>query len=281
MGRFAIVPAEVLQDDRLTFNQMRVLLALLTFRPKDGDYVFPRRETIAEACRLPPTKVSVATTDLERLGWLKKEGNGGKSRASRYTFLMPDYVASIHPTDAQTVTDSVTVTETVTVTESGSVSGPNGYRFGIQTVTESVRGKELSINKEKKQQGDLLSQVPAPAVSKKSALLCPVSEIIEAYHEQMPENPRVKVVSEKRKRLIAARWKQAATMECRPFGYDTREAGIEAWREFFAVCAASDFLTGKTKPTEGRPPFYADIDFLMSETKFAAILENKYHREAA
>lgn len=126
-----------------------------------------------------------------------------------------------------------------------------------------------------------LERPPVSSVSKKSALPCPVSEIIAEYHDAMPDNPRVKVISDKRRRSIAARWKQAATMKCRPFGYDTQEAGIEAWREFFAVCAASDFLTGKAKPTEGRPPFYADIDFLMSETKFAAILENKYHREAS
>ncbi|CAK1286415.1 Replication protein 15 [Burkholderia pseudomallei] len=112
-------------------------------------------------------------------------------------------------------------------------------------------------------------------------LMCPVERIVAAYHHHMPDNPRVKVLNDKRKRAIAARWREASKLDCKPFGYSTVEAGLNAWRAFFTVCAQSEFLTGKARAQPGKPPFIADIDFLMSPEAFAKCLENKYHRDAA
>lgn len=119
------------------------------------------------------------------------------------------------------------------------------------------------------------------ALSADNQPTCPASEIVELYHELMPLNPRVKVLSEARKRAIRARWKEASLLASKPFGYSNRQEGLAAWREFFTVCAESEFLTGKAVASAGRPPFVADIDFLMSPKGFAGCLENKYHRQAA
>lgn len=109
---------------------------------------------------------------------------------------------------------------------------------------------------------------------------CPVGTLVNLYHELMPHNPQVKVINDTRKRLIRARWAEAAKLDCEPFGYSTRAAGIEAWRAFFGVCAESKFLTGRAPAAGGKPPFMADIDFLFSASGFAKTLENKYHRDA-
>lgn len=114
-----------------------------------------------------------------------------------------------------------------------------------------------------------------------SSLQCPVERIVKAYHELMPDNPRVKVLNDARRRSIAARWREAAKLTCKPFGYATVADGMEAWRDFFQVCAQSKFLTGRANPKPGQPPFIADIDFLMSPSGFAKCLENRYHRDAA
>ncbi|CPG76412.1 Replication protein 15 [Burkholderia pseudomallei] len=129
---------------------------------------------------------------------------------------------------------------------------------------------------------DLLGAAVANAGDSESAALhCPIARIVKAYHDLMPDNPRVKVLNDKRKRAIAARWREASKLDCKPFGYSTVEAGLNAWRAFFTVCAQSEFLTGKAKAQPGKPPFIADIDFLMSPEAFAKCLENKYHRDAA
>jgi hypothetical protein len=117
--------------------------------------------------------------------------------------------------------------------------------------------------------------------SDNAALHCPISRIVNAYHELMPLNPRVKIINDKRRKSISARWREASKLDFAPFGYSTVQGGVEAWRKFFAVCAESDFLTGKSKAQTGKPPFLADIDFLMSPEGFAKCFENKYHREVS
>jgi 5-methylcytosine-specific restriction endonuclease McrA len=110
---------------------------------------------------------------------------------------------------------------------------------------------------------------------------CPVGTLVDLYHECMPNNPRVRVLNEARKAAIRQRWREAATMECEPFGYKTKAEGLAAWRQFFLICAESEFLTGRSKAIPGKPTFIADIEFLFSPSGFAKTLENKYHREAA
>lgn len=121
----------------------------------------------------------------------------------------------------------------------------------------------------------------APPAVADDVRLCPVGTLVDLYHELMPLNPRVKVLNETRKKAIRARWKEAALLTAKPFGYSTRAQGLEAWRKFFEVCAESAFLTGRTAGTAGKPAFVADIDFIFSPSGFAKTLENKYHRDAA
>lgn len=126
---------------------------------------------------------------------------------------------------------------------------------------------------------DLIRRVKAQEPQEKPK--CPAEEIIALYHEMMPDNPKVKVINAARRSAIRARWREAASLTCKPFGYSNRQDGLNAWREFFAVCAESDFLTGRVPPRPGYPAFVADIDFIMRPSGFASIIENKYHREIA
>lgn len=124
--------------------------------------------------------------------------------------------------------------------------------------------------------------LPAHQTMQTESLLCPVQKIVDAYHDLMPDNPRIKVLDDARRKTIASRWKQAAKLQTKPFGYTTVEEGLKAWRTFFEVCNDSDFLTGKAPAGIGRTkPFIADLDFLLSPKGFKGCLENKYHRDAA
>jgi uncharacterized protein YdaU (DUF1376 family) len=108
---------------------------------------------------------------------------------------------------------------------------------------------------------------------------CPVREIVAAFHELMPRNPRVRILTETLAGHIRQRWRDLRTLP--GWEYDATEAGLEMWRRFFTVANESKFLTGQTSGTNGRPPFVADLAWMMRPTNFAKILENKYHREAA
>lgn len=155
-NQFAIVPIEVATDRRLTLEQTRVLIALFSFRSKNTDTVWPSRAAISERTGMHPSNISTATTALMALGWLEKVGDGGRSKATRYTIRVPDFehetvadsatqlksktvAVSATVNDANTVADWATVAESATVAQSARGTVAESARG---TVAHSARGKE-------------------------------------------------------------------------------------------------------------------------------------------
>lgn len=106
---FSIVPIEVNLDARLNLKDIRVLIALLSFRDKTTNLCWPSREKMAERCRMHVSDISHATTRLVGFGWLTKTGKGGYSKASVYQLHVPDLT---------TIGESPTIGETPSVGES-------------------------------------------------------------------------------------------------------------------------------------------------------------------
>lgn len=99
---------------------------------------------------------------------------------------------------------------------------------------------------------------------------CPTQQIVDLYHKHLPMLPAVLVVSDARKRNISARWHEVCGNE----KFDGAQ-GLEWFGWFFGHVRQSAFLTGRAKDWK------ADIDFLMTASKFAKIIEGAYHKEAA
>jgi hypothetical protein len=91
---------------------------------------------------------------------------------------------------------------------------------------------------------------------------CMKDEIVKLYHEALPMCPRVEKWTDKRDRLLKARWKE--------------HPAIELWMQYFSIVVRSRFLTGKTKGSGDRPPFLADFEWLICPGNFAKVLEGKY-----
>lgn len=198
---FSIVPIEAWQDKRLRLESLRVLGVLLSFRGKDTNTIWPSRQAIADRCGMPLAKISEATSDLERLGWVKKEGRGGYSKATRYTITVPEIV-----------TDSVTVPQSVTVPEQGT--GPR-YRIGIKTVTERGTGKELTKNipSEEKAVAQALPALPAKPKSRKAAITLQafLDQCITAGEVAIPEDDPIFAYAEKAgitREMLAVAWQE-------------------------------------------------------------------------
>lgn len=109
MSPFSVVPIEAFTDKRLTLEQLRVLGVLYSFKNKESNTVFPSRDAIAERCGMHKANISMATSGLEKLGWVSKEGKGGHSRATRYTLHIPETVAQ-----SATVAGQTTVAQSAT-----------------------------------------------------------------------------------------------------------------------------------------------------------------------
>jgi len=95
---------------------------------------------------------------------------------------------------------------------------------------------------------------------------CPVQRIVDLYHDILPELPRIKVMTERRRSQIRSRWREHRSMQ-----------SLERWSAFFEYVRDSDFLMGRTDPAPGRPPFLADLEFITRQSGFVKIIEGKYH----
>lgn len=93
----------------------------------------------------------------------------------------------------------------------------------------------------------------------------PVAEIVELYHQMLcPPLPRVEKLTDTRRGYIQQRWRQDLT-------------DLEHWRNFFEHVRGSDFLMGRAKARDGRPPFRADLEWLCRPANYTKIAEDKYH----
>lgn len=92
----------------------------------------------------------------------------------------------------------------------------------------------------------------------------PHQKIIELYHQLCPSLPRVAKLTPTRQQHIRARWRNELP-------------DLESWSDYFGAVQASDFLSGRTPPTQGRSkPWVADIDFLIKQSTVVKMAEGKY-----
>lgn len=134
---FSIVPVEAAFDHRLTAMQYRVLISILSFRNKNTDTCYPKRESIAARCGYSVGNVSKVTAQLVDMGWLRKVGRGGRSMPTTYQVTVPETVSN-----PETVSDL----ETVSNPASKTVSNPDA-----KTVSGLDRGKEQTKEQTKEQ----------------------------------------------------------------------------------------------------------------------------------
>lgn len=175
-SRFSMIPLAALLHPDLTFRTLKVYGAICSFRKDSADFcVEAGRDEIASRCGFNASIVSTATTELQRLGWLIKQGAGGRIKGgcglkTTYTILTPETVAfSETVAESETVLKSETVTENKTVLESTyktvsdsgtplyirevkrdiSISAPNGFDEFWDVYAKKV-GRAAAIDRWKK-----------------------------------------------------------------------------------------------------------------------------------
>ena len=102
---------------------------------------------------------------------------------------------------------------------------------------------------------------------------CPHQALIALYHEILPLNPRVLDWNETRQGYLRSRWRKAAA----DGKYSTMAEGMAYWRKYFEFVARSRFLTGDSDGRDGKPPFVADLEWLIRPTNYSKVIEGKYH----
>lgn len=99
-------------------------------------------------------------------------------------------------------------------------------------------------------------------------LSCPCEAIVDLYHVILPELPRVRVLSQKRRSWLNARWGEKHNSQ-----NGLRSNQVEYWADFFKYVRKSDFLMGNVKK------FRADLEWLIKKENFIKVIEGRYHQQ--
>lgn len=90
---------------------------------------------------------------------------------------------------------------------------------------------------------------------------CPHQQIIDLYHEVLPQCPRIRDWTPARQQQLRARWNE-----------DEKRQNLEYWKKLFEYISTCDFLVGKS----GQKPFFADLEWITKSANFTKIREQKY-----
>jgi len=132
------------------------------------------------------------------------------------------------------------------------------------TPTPTPTPKESSANAE---EADAANAPSPPAAGLRLVKPpCPYEAIVALYHEVLPELRGCKTLTDTRKSYIRQRWLAKPG------------ADLAKWRAFFEYVKTCPFLLGQSDGHQGRPPFVADLEWLVKPSNFAKIIEGKYER---
>lgn len=104
---------------------------------------------------------------------------------------------------------------------------------------------------------------------------CPYDEIVAAYHEVLPELPRVRVMDEVRRKAIKALWTFVMTSTKSDGARRAEDAstGMTWLRQYFARVRDNDWLMGRGARSAGHESWRCTLDFLCSSKGTKAVIE--------
>lgn len=109
-------------------------------------------------------------------------------------------------------------------------------------------------------EGDIDKDIEEEKSTTQRKSLVDYQRILDLYHEICVSFPKVRTLSDSRKRAIKAR---------------LEKYGLEELKEAFSLCEASDFLKGKNDRG-----WKADLDWIMNDTNLGKILDGKYNNRS-
>ncbi|MGL9721607.1 DNA replication protein [Symbiopectobacterium sp.] len=106
--------------------------------------------------------------------------------------------------------------------------------------------------------------------SKKPSLSC--QDVVDAYHEILPEAPSIRLLSEKRKNLIRTFWKKAGVITRK---LDNKPFTIEAWREYLGYISLNCRWMLESRPNQktGTTWRKRDFEFYLNDNTYLKVRE--------
>lgn len=187
------------------------------------------------------------------LNWEKRQfaSDSSAARTKAYRDRKRDKNVTSHVTERDALEQNRTDTEQNRTEEPTSVglSAADG-----DAATGDDAGDDVADGQ------DLLGKLPKrPPVPN-----CPHMDIVDLYHEVLPELAPVRVWEADRQELLRSRWKGAPERQ-----------SLDWWREFFTSVREMPFLMGERTGRDDRA-FACTLEWLVRPKNFAKVLEGNY-----
>lgn len=254
MARIRTIKPEFWQDEELSAlpADTHILAAALLNYADDEGY-FNANPRLIKAATTPLREDSVTTQDsltsLSQMGFIELgTAPDGKRYGLIVKFTKHQYINK--PTNSK-------------IKDLGIVWDASGITtVGLPSSSALERNREQGTGK-----GKDISNADALLVTKPKKPPCPIQEIIDLYHELMPDCKKVRIFSDRKKTNLRTRW-----------GEDEARQNLDWWRNFFEFANQSRWLTGQViKPGEDKG-WKASLGWLVLPENFAKVINEDYHR---
>lgn len=208
---------------------------------------------------------------LKHLDWNKPENPNQRKAAAKIADSVPD--ACAWKQDFMRVCGAL-----LGIVQPETDENPNPFETLSKPFPKAFANQEQEQEQDiEKPYGFVASKTLAtpPPPNAPSPPNCPVDQVVELYHELLPELPRVRLLTESRKTAVRKRWRWILSSK-KPDGSPratTAQEGIDWLRRYFAKTRENDWLMGRGKRTAGHENWQCDLDFLLSEKGLKQVIE--------
>lgn len=246
---------------RATHKPYRTIVGGVVCELVPGEVVFGRSKAAADL-GLGEQQIRTALNLLKKM----------KIATSRSTnkFTVVSLVNWHNYQDEQAATNQQT-NQPVTSTQP-AVNHKQEFKNNTNTSLREVVGATAPTSD---QQDEGLEQVEGHQPAQKPTVPpCPHQQILDLYHELLPELPCMKVWNGTRQQHLAARWRERWKSK----NYSTQAEGLAYFRKLFEYIGREcDWLMGRIPGRNGKP-FLATLEWIVSPGNFAKIIEGNYAR---
>jgi hypothetical protein len=243
-------------------SELLAMLALADWCDDEG-HCYPAMAAIATKTRLSRSQAQRVVHSLVDAGDVVVIGNangGAPGSSRRYRIALERLTGR---TDAAPTGRVHATGRTDATGRMGAQEGPHGCgERGRMDATLTVIEPSVTV-------------IPSSAKPPKLPI-CPYSEIVKAYHEALPELPRVLALNQKRKDGIAKFWRRVL-IDTRPDTGERRATNASdalQWiRRYFEVARGIDWMMGRGQRSAEHARWKADIDYLVSERAWPKVID--------
>ncbi len=193
-------------------------------------------------------------SDLNLLNWEKRQFKSDSGASSK------DRVARHRAKKKESAGNAVTGDETLPVTPDNALD--------TDTDTEKKKEPNGSVGSADDQPGEI-------APGKPGLPNCPVQDLVDLYHEVLPELPKVRLLNEGRRKAVGKLWRFALTSK-KSDGTPRAETAEQAtaWiRDYFGRARDNDFLMGRGYRSPEHAGWQCDLDFLLTDKGMKHVIE--------